>query len=83
MPAAQGSVAKSVLVVTALAAITGALIFQTLAMRDARGEASRPAAVAPHPAPPMIDAVADSDVGPGLVESTLVSSPAGPGRGAR
>ena len=83
MPAAQGSVAKSVLVVSALAAITGALIFQTLARRDARGEASRPAAVAPQTAPRMGDAVAGSDVGPGLAESTMVSSPAGSGRGAR
>ena len=78
MPAAHGSVAKFLVALTALALITGALFFQSLTMREAKGAAARAIAMPPAasaPASAVHYADAHSDIGPGLAESDLASTP--------
>jgi len=82
MPTANGSVAKSLLALTAIAAMTGEMIYQSFAMREAQGAAARAVASPPPAATASLAASVDhGDMGPGMAEPLLLSASPGPRRG--
>ena len=82
MQTANGSVATSLLVLTAIAALTGEMICLSFAIREAQGATAR-AVATPPPAPnaSLAASVDDVDIGPGMAEPLLVSTGSGPRQG--
>ena len=78
MPTANGSVAKSLLALTAIAAMTGEMIYQSFAMREAQGAAASPPPAATASLAASVD---HGDMGPGMAEPLLLSASPGPRRG--
>jgi len=79
MPTVSRSVPKSLVVVAALAMITGELILQALSAHSVHA-AARPVAVAAAPPsalslPVAVDEGPDGDIGPGMAESLHAGSP--------
>jgi len=79
MPTVSRTVAKSVLTLAALAAITGAMIFQTVSAREAEGAGVQPVAnvIVPRigvPLPSIAREFIGDDIGPGIAEPLLVGT---------
>ena len=79
MPTVSRSVPKSLVVVAALAMITGELILQAFSAHSVHA-AARPVAVAAAPPsalslPVAVDEGPDGDIGPGMAESLHAGSP--------